>query len=154
MYPFVCVCSIYDTKIRQYNKLTKVLLDLQRKEETVVAFAIETPFIAVNAGFDYAPLVSKKPLYSVDANGNRTSDAPIGIRLTVALQGNRFEQLRVKFNTDPLPTVTDEAIETALQQLTPILIKLPDTQVKLYQGTGGLGMTGTGTTAQVVTIKN
>ena len=119
-----------------------------------MAYSLETPFVAVNAGFDYAPLVSKKPVYAIDANGNRSSDTPIGVRLTVALQGNRFELLGVRFESDPLPAVTDEAIDAALKQLRPILIKLPDVSVKLYQRTGGLGMTGTGTTAQVVTVKN
>ncbi len=113
---------------------------------------IETTLDAINAKLEFAVLVSKKPLHSYDETGKK-SEAATGTKLTVALPGNRFEPLGIKFEgTDPLPKVTDEMIGEACERCTPLYVRLTDCKVVIYSGSSGMGMTATAKAAELVTI--
>lgn len=116
---------------------------------------IETTLSAINGGLDFAMLNEKAEIYSYE-NGKRVSDTPIGMRLTLALPGARLTQLAVKFDHDPLPKVTDEMIAEACMSCNFMYVQIPDCVVNVYasSSTGGLGMTGTAQTAQLVTLGN
>lgn len=109
---------------------------------------------AVNAGYDYAVLTGKNNTFSY-SDGRRTSEEPIGVKLTVVLQGARLAPLTVKFDHDPLPQVADEEIEEAVMNCKPLFVQIPDCAVSLFSSNGsGIGMTATAQTAQIVTLNS
>jgi hypothetical protein len=105
---------------------------------------------AVN-GVDYAILTGKSDVFPYE-NGKRTSEQRVGVKLTVALQGNRLAPLSIKFPADPLPDVSDEQISAACVSCKPLYVQLSDSEVMVFSGNNGLGMTATGKTAQIVSI--
>ena len=105
----------------------------------------------VNGGADYAILTGKKDDFPY-ADGKRTSDTPIGIKLTLALQGSRLSSLTVKFDRDPIPSVEDAQIEAACSACKFLFVRIPDCKVKVYSlPGGGIGMSATAGTAEIVT---
>ena len=109
---------------------------------------------AVNAGYDYAVLTGKSNTFSY-SDGRRISDEAIGVKLTVALQGARFAPLTIRYSHYPLPKVNDEDIEAACVSNNLIYVQIPDCGVNLYSSnSGGIGMTATAQTAQIVTLNS
>ena len=110
---------------------------------------------AVNAGYDYAVLTGKSNIFSYGNDGKRTSEEPIGVKLTVALQGARFAPLTIRYSQDPLPKFHDEDIEAACVSNNLIYVQIPNCVVNLYSSnSGGIGMTATAETAQIVTLNS
>ncbi len=106
---------------------------------------------AVNGGADYAILTAKNEIFPY-ADGKRTSDTPIGTKLTLALQNSRLSPLAVKFDRDPIPSVEDAQIEAACSACKFLFVRIPDCKVKVYSSSGsGLGMSATAGTAEIVT---
>ncbi len=115
-------------------------------------YKLEVDLSAVNGGADFALLVSKTDVFPYE-NGKRTSEMRIGVKLTLALQNARLSTLTVKFDHDPLPKITDEEIETACSECKFIFAQIPDCVVNLFSSSGGgIGMTATAQTAQIVTL--
>lgn len=116
-----------------------------------MAYNLTVNLAAVNGGVDYAVLTGKNEIFPY-ADGKKTSENPIGVKLTVALQNSRLSPLTVKFDHDPLPSVDDAQIEAACTAGKFIYVRIPDCKVKVYSSTGsGLGMTATAETAEIVT---
>lgn len=116
-----------------------------------MAYNLNVNLAAVNGGVDYAILTAKNEIFPY-ADGKRTSDTPIGVKLTLALQNSRLSALAVKFDHDPLPNVEDAQIEAACSACKFLLVKIPDCKVKVYSSSGsGLGMSATGETTEIVT---
>ncbi len=115
-----------------------------------MAYNLTVNLAAVNGGADYAILTAKNEIFPY-ADGKRTSDTPIGIKLTLALQNSRLSSLTVKFDHDPLPDVEDAQIEAACSACKLLFVRIPDCKVKVFSGSGsGLGMSATGETAELV----
>lgn len=115
-------------------------------------YKLEVDLPAVNAGLDYALLVSKSDLFQYQ-NNKKISEVPTGVKLTLALQGSRLSTLAVKFDHDPLPKVTDEEIEAAVMNCKFLFVQISDCVVNLFSSSsGGIGMTATADTAQIVTL--
>ncbi|MGO5022446.1 hypothetical protein ACTQ4E_05040 [Lawsonibacter sp. LCP25S3_G6] len=118
-------------------------------------YKVSVDLAAVNSNHNFAILTGKSPIYSYGSDGKRTSEEPIGVKLTVALQGARLAPLTVKFDHDPLPKVTDEEIEEAVMNCQPLFVQIPDCAVSLFSSNGsGIGMTATAQTAQIVTLNS
>lgn len=110
---------------------------------------------AVNAGYDYAVLTGKSSIFPYGSDGKRSSSEAIGVKLTVALQGARFAPLTIRYSHDPLPKFHDEDIEAACVSNNLIYVQIPDCVVNLYSSnSGGIGMTATAETAQIVTLNS
>ena len=76
-----------------------------------------------------------------------------GVKLTVALQGAGLSTLAVKFYHDSFSQIDNEQIEVACAECKFLLVQIPDCIVNLYSGSGGgIGMTATAQTAQIVTL--
>lgn len=115
-----------------------------------MAYNLNVNLAGVNGGADYAILSAKNEIYPY-ADGKRTSDTPIGVKLTLALQNSRLSPLTVKFDHDPIPSVEDAQIEAACCACRFLLVKIPDCKVKVYSSSGsGLGMSATAETAELV----
>ena len=114
---------------------------------------IETTLSSVNGGADYGILVEKAPIYPYE-NNKRISDTPTGVRLTLALQNARLNQLTIKFDHDPLPKIADEQIAAACASCNFLYIQIQDAVVTLYSTDSGIGMTATAETARIVTLNN
>lgn len=114
-------------------------------------YKMKVNLAAINGGVDFALLAGKDEMFAYE-NGRRVSDAPIGVKLRLILQNNRMETLAVKFPSDPLPKVTDEAIAEACSACRFMFVKVPDCDVNLFSGSSGngIGMSATAQTAQVV----
>lgn len=110
---------------------------------------------SVNDGCDYAPLTEKADIFPYE-NNRKVSDTPIGVKLTLALQGARLAPLVVKFDHDPLPDITDEQIEAACLNLDFIYVQIPNCTINLYSSNSSsdIGMNGTAQTAKIVTLKS
>lgn len=123
-----------------------------KKGEKIMANnKLEVTLAAINKGQDYAILTSKNPIYSY-TEGKRTSETPIGTKITVALQGNRFTSLTVKIEgkTDPLPNISDEEIETSLVNIELFVVKFTDCRITLYTINGQMIMSATATGVEIV----
>ena len=115
-----------------------------------MAYNLNVNLAGVNGGADYAILSAKNEIYPY-ADGKRTSDTPIGVKLTLALQNSRLSALVVKFDHDPIPSVEDAQIEAACSACKFLFVKIPDCKVKVFSGSGsGLGMSATAETAELV----
>lgn len=114
-------------------------------------FEITLP--AVNGGADYGVLTEKAPIYPYE-NNKRVSDTPIGVRLTLALPGARMGTLTIKYDHDPLPKISDAEIAAACTACSFLYVQIPDATVTLYSAEGGIGMTATAQTAQIVTLNS
>lgn len=112
---------------------------------------LEVTLSAINKGQEFAILTGKSPIYSYE-DGKRTSETPIGTKITVALQGNRFTSLTIKIEgkTDPLPQISDEEIETTLVNIELLVVKFTDCRVTLYNIGGNLVMSATATGVEIV----
>lgn len=116
-----------------------------------MAYNLNVNLAAVNGGVDYAVLTTKSEIFPY-AEGKRSSDTPIGVKLTVALQNSRLSSLAVKFDHDPIPSVEDAQIEAACSACKFLFVRIPDCKVKVYSSSGsGLGMSATAETAEIVT---
>ena len=114
---------------------------------------ITATITTVNGGLDYIILCEKSNLYQYE-DGKRTSDTPIGTRLTVALPGARLAPLSVRFETDPIPKITDEQIRESIEDCHFLYAALPDCEASIYPSTnGGIGMSATGKTVQLVELE-
>lgn len=107
----------------------------------------------VNGGLDFGLLAEKSDLFQYEG-GKKVSEERIGVKLTLALPGARLSPLTIKFDHDPLPKVTDEAIAAANASCQFLYVQVPDCSISLYSTSNGLGMTATGMTAQLVTLNN
>lgn len=109
-----------------------------------MANKLDTNLPAVNGGQDFAILTGKGSIYSYEG-GKRTSDTPIGTKISVALQGNRFAPLDVKIlnATDPLPNVTDEQIQASCAEIKLIAVRFTDCKISLYSIGGQMVMSAT-----------
>lgn len=115
-----------------------------------MAYNLTVNLAAVNGGADSALLTQKSKIFSY-VDGKKTSDTPIGVKLTLALQNARLTPLVVKFDHDPLPSVDDSQIEAACSACKFLFVRIPDYKVKVYSSSGsGLGMTATAETAELV----
>ena len=115
-----------------------------------MAYNLNVNLAGVNGGADYAILSAKNEIYPY-ADGKRTSDTPIGGKLTLALQNSRLSALVVKFDHDPIPSVEDAQIEAACSACKFLFVRIPDCKVKVYSSSGsGLGMSATAETAELV----
>lgn len=115
-------------------------------------YKLQVDLPAVNDGADYAMLVGKSDIFPYE-NGKRTSEVRIGVKLTLALQNARLSTLTVKFDHDPLPKITDEQIGESCAACKFVFVQVPDCIVNLFSSSGGgIGMTATAQTAQIVTI--
>lgn len=118
-------------------------------------YKVQVPLAAINGGADYAILVGKDEMFPWE-NGHRVSDVPIGVKLKLLLQNGRMEPLTVKFPSDPLPKITDEAIAEACSACRFLFVKVPDCNVDLRSENkpnstvNGIGMSATAQTAQIV----
>lgn len=116
-----------------------------------MAYNLTVNLAAVNGGAEYAILAAKNAIYSY-ADGKKTSDEAIGMKLTLALQNSRLSPLTVKFDHDPIPSVDDAQIEAACSSCRFLFVRIPDCKVKVYSSSGsGLGMTAAAETAEIVT---
>lgn len=117
-------------------------------------YKVQVDLPAINGGFNFGVLTEKSDTFQYE-NGKRVSDVRTGVKLNIALQGSRLSGLAVKFDHDPLPKISDADIEMACRECKPLLVQIPDCVVNLYSSNGGgIGMTATATTAQIVTFDN
>lgn len=117
-------------------------------------YKMELDLAAVNGGLDYAMLVGKSDIFPFE-NGKRTSDVRTGVKLNLALIGARMSPLTVKYDHDPLPKTGDDDIAAATSNCQFMFVQIPDCVVNVYaSNTGGLGMTASAMTAQLVTLDN
>lgn len=117
-------------------------------------YKLEVDLPAVNSGANYAILTGKSDTFQYE-DGKKVSDTRTGVKLNIALQGSRMSNLTVKFDHDPLPKISDVDIEAACRECRPLFVQIPDCVVNLYSSSGGgIGMTATATTAQVVTLND
>lgn len=119
-----------------------------------MAKKIEVSLPAVNNGMDYAILTGKSPVHHYE-NGKRMDETPIGVKIDVALQGNRFSPLSVKINgmVDPLPEISDEEIETSCTNLKLVAVRFTDCKISLYSINGNMVMSATATNVELVNFK-
>lgn len=112
---------------------------------------LEVTLPAINKGQDFAILTGKSPIYPYE-DGKRTSETPIGTKINVVLQGNRFTPLTVKIEgrADPLPKISDEEIETTLANIELLVVRFIDCQITLYTIGGQMVMSATATGVEVV----
>ncbi|MCL1822611.1 MAG: hypothetical protein FWG44_00210 [Oscillospiraceae bacterium] len=98
---------------------------------------LDLTLAAINGGQETAILTAKADFFPY-ANGKKSSETPIGVKFTVALQGNKFTSLDVKIKgVDPLPNVTDEQLTVACATMKYPIVKFTDCKVTLYP-TGGI----------------
>lgn len=108
---------------------------------------IRTTLAAIN-GFDFAVLTGKNDVF-VYEQGKRVGDR-IGVKLTVALHGNRLQSLPIKVvGADPLPDVTDDQIEEACKQRKYIYVKPLECELTIY-AIDGMRMTATAKGAEIL----
>ncbi|MBE7725924.1 MAG: hypothetical protein E7244_16370 [Enterocloster citroniae] len=112
---------------------------------------LEVTLAALNKGQDYAILTGKSPIYSYD-NGKRTSDSPIGFKVSVALQGNRLSPLSVKIEgkTDPLSKISEEEIEASCTNIELLVVRFIDCIINIYTINGQMLMSATATGVEIV----
>lgn len=115
---------------------------------------LEVPLQAVNSGLDYAILTGKSFYYPYE-NGKRTDETPLGMKVEVALPGNRLSPLTVKVEgaTDPLPAISDEEIEASCTNTKLVAVRFADCKVSLYSINGQMVMSATATDAELVNFK-
>lgn len=116
-----------------------------------MANKLEVNLPAVNGAQDFAILTGKSPIYPYEG-GKRTSETPIGTKISVALQGNRFTPLDIKIltPTDPLPSVTDEKIEASCADIELMAVQFVDCKISLYSIGGNMVMSATASGAKLV----
>lgn len=105
----------------------------------------------VNSGQPFAILTGIGPIYKYEG-GKRTSETPIGTKISVALQGNRFAPLDVKIlnSTDPLPNITDEKIQSSCAEVKLIAVRFTDCKISLYSIGGQMVMSATASGVELV----
>lgn len=109
------------------------------------------PLAGANAGLDIVPLVAKSDWHDYK-DGKRTSDAPMGVKFDVALQGNRLSPLTIKIKgSDPIPQLTDEEISKACAEMKYIYARFSECEVSIYTINGEMKMSSTATGVQLVT---
>lgn len=112
---------------------------------------LEVDLPAVNNGQKFAILTGKSPIYEYK-DGKRTSEIPIGEKIRVALQGNRFTPLDVKIlnATDSLPNISDEKIEASCAEIKLIAVQFVDCKISLYSIGGQMAMSATASGVELV----
>ncbi|MDR0325406.1 MAG: hypothetical protein LBI19_04835 [Oscillospiraceae bacterium] len=116
-----------------------------------MANRINTNLAAVNGGQDFALLTGKSDIFPYE-NGKRTSDVRTGVRLNVALQGNRLTPLSIKYDHDPLPNVSDEQIEATNTERKFVFALIPDCDVSLFATSNGMIMSASAKTAKIYDV--
>lgn len=115
-------------------------------------YKINVDLPSVNGNADYAVITGKDDIFPFE-NGKR-SETRTGVKLTLALQKSRLTPLVVKFDHDPLPKVSDEQIKAATENCKFMFVQVPDCEVNLYSSNnGGIGMSATAQTAQIVSLE-
>lgn len=109
---------------------------------------------AVNNGLDYAILTGKSFYYPYE-NGKRTDETPLGMKVEVALPGNRLSPLTIKVAgmIDPIPTISDEEIAARCTSTTFVAVRFSDCKVSLYSINGQMVMSATAADAELVNFK-
>lgn len=115
---------------------------------------LEVSLDAVNKGQDFAILTRKGFIYPYE-NGRRASETPIGTKIDVILQGNRFSPLSVKIegNIDPLPSISDDEIEASCANIKLLAVRFTDCKIALYSINGQMVMSATATSVELVNSK-
>ena len=109
---------------------------------------IQTTMEAVNSGENHVILVGKNPLYAFEG-GKRVGDQ-IGVRLTVAMQGNRLSQMPIRIEgDDPLPGITDEQLTEMCRERKYVYVKLKECVVTIYTVNGNMGLSGTASGVEI-----
>jgi hypothetical protein len=124
-----------------------------RKGDIFMASKIELDLAAVNGGQDFAVLTGKGVIYPYEG-GKRTSDVPVGTKVTVALQGNMLTPLSVKIpgNADPLPKASDEQIAASMASLKLVGVRFTDCRISLYSIENQIVMSATASGVELVSI--
>lgn len=111
---------------------------------------IQTTLQAINGGQDFAIIVGKSDVFQYE-NGQRTSKERVGVRLNLALQGNKLTPISARIDgADPLPDLTDEHIAETCKQRKFVYVKLHDCVVSLYTMNGNMGMSATAKGAEIL----
>lgn len=113
---------------------------------------LEVSLSAVNGGQgEFAILTGKSPIYPYEG-GKRTSETPIGTKISVVLQGNRFAPLDVKIlgASDPLPSISGEKIEASCAGIKLLAVRFTDCKIALYSIGGQMVMSATATGVELV----
>lgn len=115
---------------------------------------IEVNLSTINGGSDYCILTGKSPIYQYE-NGKKVDDIPIGTRVDVILQGNRFKPLSVKIEgkNNVLSNVTDEQIDNACSNLKLIPIKFSDCKIALYSINNNMVMSASASGCEIISNK-
>jgi len=94
---------------------------------------LETNLPAVNGGQDFVILTGINSIHKYEG-GKRVGETPIGTKISVVLQGNRFTPLNVKIlnSTDPLPNITDEKIQASCAGVKLIAVRFTECKISLY----------------------
>lgn len=112
---------------------------------------LDTNLPAVNGGQDFAILTGISPIYKYEG-GKRVGETPIGTKISVVLQGNRFTPLDVKIlnATDPLPNITDEKIQASCAEVKLIAVRFTDCKISLYSIGGQMVLSAISNGAEIM----
>lgn len=112
---------------------------------------LDTSLPAVNGGQEFAILTGIGPIYKYEG-GKRVGETPIGTKISVVLQGNRFAPLDVKIlnATDPLPNITDEKIQASCAEVKLIAVRFTDCKISLYSIGGQMIMSANASGVELV----
>lgn len=114
---------------------------------------IETTLSAINGGDNTAILAEKADIYPYQ-NGQRTSNDPIGVRLTVILPGYRLSALSVRIEgDDPIPEISNEQLADLCRQRRFTYIELIDCKVSIYSQNARMGMSSVAKSAKIIAKK-
>ncbi len=116
-------------------------------------YKMNTTVEAVNGGDNTVLLIGKSLIHGRTADGKQT-DTVEGVRLDVLLPKSRMNALAVKFTKDPIPKISDEEIAVGCAEMAFPILQIEGAQVKIYSNPGGgIGMTATAESAQIVNLK-
>ncbi len=111
---------------------------------------IETTLMAINGNQDFAIIVGKSDVFQYE-NGQRTSKERVGVRLNLALQGNKLTPISARIDgADPLPDLTDEHIAETCRQRKFLYVKLIEPVVSIYTINNNINMTATAKGAEII----
>lgn len=117
------------------------------------ARTVKMEFSALNGGLDTFILTNISPIYRFDA-GKKTSDEPIGEKVSGVLPGNFYQSLDIKLNTvNSLPGISQEDIRASCAALKPIIIRPKNCVVTAYSAEGKIAFSATAEGVEVVTTK-
>lgn len=116
-------------------------------------YKMNTTLEAVNGGDNTVLLIGKSLVHGRTAGGKQT-DTVEGIKLDVLLPKARMNPLAIKFQKDPISKISDEEIAVGCAELAFPILQVEGAQVKIYSNPGGgIGMTATAETAQIINLE-